>query len=118
MNTKLREAREVRFKEMAEVKDRNKAIAVRYGGEEMLLIFFMADKARAKGVVERTIKEMEGMKYPSGRKARHDVVTLSCGLVMSTRAPKDNVEAYYDLIAQADKNLYAAKSYGKNRCVG
>jgi len=72
----------------------------RYGGEEFVALLPAADGTEAATVIDR-LREAT----PSGQ-------TFSCGV-----ATWDGQESVEDLIARADKALYAAKAGGRNRTV-
>lgn len=79
-------------------------IAVRYGGEELGVIFPRIDEISSVAIVERIRKKIE----EAFSKEWH--ITLSCG-VADSRDKKDVAE----LIQAADRALYKAKQRGKNR---
>jgi diguanylate cyclase (GGDEF)-like protein len=93
-------------------------IAVRYGGEEFILLFFLADKEEARRQTNLCLEAMRKKQLPAGTFANYPYVTLSAGLVVSEEPPRQDVERCYALAALADRNLYAAKAFGKNQCVG
>jgi len=103
---------------LQEAADRYKAVAVRYGGEEMVLVFFGAKRDKVREILRRLLAELYAMNKPAGRNADLKVLSMSCGLISSRRDPGHNVEDYYALIAEADKNLYVAKRCGKNCVIG
>ncbi len=87
----------------------------RYGGEEFLLVLPETDiegacdvAEKIRGLVQRTAVEME-----DGTLAR---VTISIGLASLADVPvKEGRITPRDLIAAADRSLYAAKDGGRNR---
>lgn len=87
--------------------------AVRYGGEEFLLLLFDLDADAVLDMAESIRKEVEGMHkllkngLPTG-------VTVSAGVCAGRGAPEDTIEQY---IQTADQALYEAKAQGKNRVV-
>ena len=83
-------------------------IAVRYGGEELGVIFPRIDENSSVAIAERIRKKIE----TAFKKDLH--ITLSCGIADS-HGKKDVDE----LIQAADSALYQAKKKGKNRvCLG
>jgi diguanylate cyclase (GGDEF)-like protein len=88
----------------------------RYGGEEFLLLLPETDMAGAAAVAEKIRHLVEGTPVPveNGPPAR---VTLSIGLGALSGAPGPGQEktTARDLIAAADRSLYAAKHAGRNR---
>lgn len=79
-------------------------IAVRYGGEELGVIFPNIDENSAVAIVERIRKKIETM----FKKDWH--ITISCGIADSRG--KSDPDA---LVLAADEALYKAKQSGKNR---
>jgi diguanylate cyclase (GGDEF)-like protein len=87
----------------------------RYGGEEFLLLLPETDMAGAGAVaekirsrVQRTVVPVEGGALTS--------VTISIGLAsLEDVLPRDGKVTARDLIAAADRSLYAAKNGGRNR---
>lgn len=80
----------------------------RYGGEEFLLLLRGSNLAVARQVAERIREHVAAQ--PINMQGLEVRVTLSLGV--SVAAPG---EAADELIARADKALYAAKSAGRNR---
>jgi diguanylate cyclase (GGDEF)-like protein len=80
----------------------------RYGGEEFLLLLRGSNLAVARQVAERIREHVAAQ--PINMQGLEVQVTLSLGV--SVAAPG---EAADELIARADKALYAAKSAGRNR---
>ncbi|MEK6798261.1 MAG: GGDEF domain-containing protein [Planctomycetota bacterium] len=84
-------------------------VAVRYGGDEFLLLLPGATSAVAAGVAERLVKLFG--QYASRLRGRE-------GLSMSAGVASLSDEAFSDgnaLIEAADRAMYKAKSAGKNR---
>jgi diguanylate cyclase len=89
-------------------------IAVRYGGEEFLVLLPSTGLDRAQQVAERIRQEIaskELKQKSTGASLGH--VTISIGVAEYEIG--DTVEA---LIARADSRLYCAKREGRNRVVG
>lgn len=98
---------------------RESDIAVRYGGEEFAVLLPGADSREAAQVAERIRREIEVNEVilPGGHSVR---LTISAGF--SAAAPahaNDELKPRGDrLIAEADVQLYRAKSEGRNRVCG
>ncbi|MEQ6886246.1 7TM diverse intracellular signaling domain-containing protein [Salicola sp. Rm-C-2C1-2] len=88
-------------------------IAVRYGGEEFLLVFVDADRDGALGAVERLRARLARTRVPCNESELS--FTVSAGV--SIRKP-DSFATANEMIQQADRALYKAKAEGRNRvCV-
>jgi diguanylate cyclase (GGDEF)-like protein len=83
-------------------------IAVRYGGEEILLLLGEVQAKAAATICERLRGEIETYAWDSVAKGLQ--VTASFGI--ATLMPEDTVESF---VAHADAALYAAKNSGRNR---
>ena len=94
------------------------AIAVRYGGEEFVVLFFLERKTEVVWLLNGCMQELQDKKIVAGKKAQLPYVTLSGGIAVAECDLQGDVNAYYKLIAQADQNLYVAKNTGKNKLVG
>lgn len=81
----------------------------RYGGEEFLLCLPETGPEEARRVLERVRERIAGQPVGLGD-GRSLAVTVSFGLTLMT--PRRPIE---ELIARADKALYAAKEQGRNR---
>lgn len=90
---------------------RESDVAVRYGGEEMIVFLRQCDAARAYQVGERLRAAMEA--HPWGN---HGItgrnVTVSCGVAGHIRG-----ESPAAWMKRADQALYQAKATGRNRTV-
>jgi diguanylate cyclase (GGDEF)-like protein len=81
----------------------------RLGGEEFAVVLARADALRAHEIAERIRSEFASAAYQvNGQPAS---ATISIGLVMSNTT----VSSITDLLANADRALYRAKSNGRNR---
>ena len=87
------------------------AIAARMGGEEFLLIFPGVDAAEAARRCERLRLRVHENSWTPITGTLH--VTTSIGVTTAT----DGRASPSALLAQADRNLYAAKRAGRNRVV-
>jgi diguanylate cyclase (GGDEF)-like protein len=90
---------------------RNSDIAVRYGGEEVLLIFPNTKKDGVFYILDRIKKKFSEVDFGIGRK-----ITFSAGVA---GFPEDipELKSLDDLIEIADRRLYIAKRTGKNRII-
>jgi diguanylate cyclase (GGDEF)-like protein len=95
---------------MAELRD-DEDLAVRYGGEEFLLLLPGADLADATRVAERIRRAIEALGIPHDGAVGRQAVTVSLGV---TAAPVSILSAE-ELVAAADTALYAAKRNGRNQ---
>jgi diguanylate cyclase (GGDEF)-like protein len=82
-------------------------LAIRFGGEEMLLILAGARRLHARVLSERLRHMVADMRFPDQPDL---VVTISLGV--AERGDGESIEAW---IGRADKALYRAKRDGRNR---
>jgi len=88
---------------------RKSDLAVRYGGEEFLLILFENDKNGALRVAERVRADVESHVFTWKEQPLR--VTISSGVAVF---PDDGITMPDELIARADSALYSAKASGRN----
>jgi len=88
---------------------RKSDLAVRYGGEEFLLILFENDKNGALRVAERVRADVESHVFTWKEQPLR--VTISSGVAVF---PDDGITMPDELIARADSALYSAKTSGRN----
>jgi diguanylate cyclase (GGDEF)-like protein len=86
-------------------------LAVRYGGEEFLLLLPGMDMIDAVRLAERIRGSIESATIPNHGSSFRGVVTASFGVAASSVSDLTSLE----LIAAADRALYAAKSKGRNQ---
>jgi diguanylate cyclase (GGDEF)-like protein len=93
---------------------RKSDVAIRYGGEEFVVVLFSSTSENAKYVAERIRADVEKKEFICGdTKLR---VTISIGI---SSFPDEGVNTTDDLIRRADTALYQAKGSGRNMvCVG
>lgn len=90
---------------------RESDLAARYGGEEFVALLDCGHEG-ALLMAEKIRRRIEGLNIPHARSEANAVVTASFG-VASTETTHFQHAA--ELLAQADKALYAAKAGGRNR---
>jgi len=90
---------------------RDSDVPCRYGGEEFALLMPDTTPEDAAAVCERVRQMLEQVTWP--RHPEH-TVTISIGIAGAANATHLAPEAW---VEQADRNLYAAKSGGRNRVV-
>lgn len=84
-------------------------LAVRYGGEEFMLLLFESDKQQAHRVAERVRLDVERHDFLwQGRRLK---LTVSSGVASF---PDAGITVPDELIARADSALYTAKTSGRN----
>jgi diguanylate cyclase (GGDEF)-like protein len=88
-------------------------LAARYGGEEFAMILPHTDRDRAQRVAERVRAAVADFSFAE---PEHPLkVTVSAGV--ATFSAGDDIASAEQLVAAADRALYAAKREGKNRVV-
>jgi diguanylate cyclase (GGDEF)-like protein len=87
----------------------------RYGGEEFFVILPDCDAAGAAHVAENFRERVAGLEIPHAHSAAADYVTISIGY---TTRIVETLNTWSDLMDDADKALYLAKSGGRNRISG
>jgi diguanylate cyclase (GGDEF)-like protein len=85
-------------------------VFARYGGEEFAVICRGSDSNQARVVGERLRKSVEGYKFVF--EGHHIPITISVGVAV---LPDPEVRDANDVVALADKALYASKHAGRNR---
>ena len=86
-------------------------IVARYGGEEFALVLEGTDRAGARRLAERIREEVSSQSFDSSKGPFK--ATLSLGIAIYP----DDGRTKQELIAGADKALYAAKHGGRNRTI-
>ncbi len=89
-------------------------LAVRFGGEEILIVLYDTDRNEAENVFERIRRLIEN--YPFNYEGQEIPVTVSIGYHIFYPASKKDINIE-ELIYLADKALYEAKSSGKNKVI-
>ncbi len=88
-------------------------LAVRYGGEEFVVVMPDTDLAVAAPVADRLRQRMAETPVPVDAEVDNLTVTLSIGVAQS----RDATETSAALLKRADTALYAAKNSGRNSVV-
>jgi diguanylate cyclase (GGDEF)-like protein len=88
--------------------------AIRYGGEEFLLILTHTDRDNAMIVAERIRANISSLTFNKGEKERDFKITISAGVSTNIVDENNYSTVLNTTISQADKALYKAKSAGKN----
>jgi diguanylate cyclase (GGDEF)-like protein len=83
-------------------------VIARYGGEEFVVLLPNTDEAAAMQLAWKVCWTVEAMPKQGGKG-----ITVSIGVATTGAA----IEAPKDLMALADRGLYAAKDAGRNTCV-
>jgi diguanylate cyclase (GGDEF)-like protein len=97
-------------------KSRNSDMLARFGGEEFIYVLSGTDKAGAITVGEKLCDLIASLQIPHNCSDVADHVTISLGAATATGSHKFN--SPNELIEAADKNLYLAKSRGRNQFAG
>jgi diguanylate cyclase (GGDEF)-like protein len=87
--------------------------AVRFGGEEFLVVFPETDKEGALIAAEKIRRQIEGYPFPLQDRQPGGNLTISGGVA----ALRTDASSSTDLIRLADEALYEAKRQGRNRIV-
>ena len=91
---------------------RPRDLAVRYGGEEFVILLPRTGHSGAIQMAESLQKELLRLAIPHKESDITDCVTISMGIVVSHPDEASDVSAF---IEQADQALYDAKNSGRNR---
>ena len=87
-------------------------LCARYGGEEFVAILPQTDLAGARILGERIREAVMALDIPHGGSTVAPQVTISIGVAATDPAAPQEAEA---LLREADRQLYVAKSAGRNR---
>jgi diguanylate cyclase (GGDEF)-like protein len=88
-------------------------LAVRFGGEEFVVVLPETDAAGALRLAERVRSDVCDLAIPHRLNAPFGIATVSIGV--ATALPGQTMAAPEELVAEADRALYRAKSTGRNR---
>jgi diguanylate cyclase (GGDEF)-like protein len=87
--------------------------AVRFGGEEFLVVFQETDKEGALIAAEKIRRQIEGYPFPFQDRQPGGNLTISGGVA----AFRTDAQSSTDLIRLSDEALYDAKRQGRNRVI-
>lgn len=90
---------------------RESDVCARYGGEEFIVILPQTDISQTFQTAERVRKDIEALQIPLSNSDKSIIVTSSFGILSYDR----NIKNPSEFISLCDKNLYKAKSEGRNR---
>ena len=88
-------------------------LACRYGGEEFVVVMPDTDPGQAAAIAERLRSIIEGSPFELAHARLSLNITASMGIASNV----EGVETPEQLLKQADRALYEAKSSGRNRVV-
>ena len=86
-------------------------LAVRYGGEEFLVLMPQTDLSKAVQIAERIRRRIENLAIPHEDLSPRSALTVSLGVI----AGPMGTHSFSELVAGADAALYAAKRAGRNQ---
>ncbi|WP_342119572.1 diguanylate cyclase [Pseudoduganella sp. OTU4001] len=89
-------------------------LVTRYGGEEFAIILPETDSDGAMSVAQACQRQLENLKIENTKAAPYGVLTMSVGV--HTMVPDKHFN-WDELVAAADRALYAAKANGRNNVV-
>lgn len=98
---------------LKEVVSRPGDLVARYGGEEFALI--LSETSAAQYIAKKCLKAIESLEISHEYSAASDVITISIGY-HTLHPTKGSIPE--DIIELADKALYQAKNFGRNRVEG
>lgn len=91
---------------------RSNELAVRYGGEEFLLIYPLIDQEKSQTLAQHLMKKLHQMNIAHPNSPISSQVTMSIGIISFIPHPQQNLQQY---LQYADQALYQAKVLGRNR---
>lgn len=91
---------------------RSTDLAARYGGEEFVLLLPETDRAGAEVVASRVLEGIRALAIEHGSSPVRRWLTASVGVATAIPSPRATAS---ELVEEADRALYAAKSLGRDR---
>lgn len=88
--------------------------AIRYGGEEFLILMPEVDPSTAVEAAKRIKQSLDNMAIRHNYSTTSEIVTVSQGIYSAIPVEGDTIAEFIDL---ADKALYSAKRNGKNNFI-
>ncbi|WP_425354850.1 GGDEF domain-containing protein [Limnoraphis robusta] len=108
----LKQIADATQKAVQEILDPNSFLVARYGGEEFAVILPQLNTQQAMQIAEHIRQQVAALQIPHAQSKISSFVTLSLGV--ASRKPNDEFSAL-ELLMDADRALYKAKSKGRNR---
>jgi diguanylate cyclase (GGDEF)-like protein len=87
-------------------------IQARYGGEELVIVWFDCDEAAAQKLAAEVLESVRRTQMPPPSAGTAPGLTISAGLVVMVPDPSIRPA---DILRTADELLYEAKRAGKDR---
>jgi len=91
-----------------------KDVVARFGGDEFAVLLPGADYTAARDVAERVCAAVCAVGVHQPRKSENGLAPVTVSIGVSAAFPAHGDSSPQDLIAQADRALYAAKAAGRN----
>jgi diguanylate cyclase (GGDEF)-like protein len=92
--------------------ERSSDVAVRYGGEEFVLVLPGTSEEGALKIARRVQSRLADLAIPHAASPSGDMVTISLGIATVIPDSKGSIK---ELLSGADRALYRAKAAGRNR---
>ncbi|WP_256871093.1 diguanylate cyclase [Shewanella sp. Scap07] len=108
------EAIRILAKQMLRSFKRDTDMVSRYGGEEFLLILPLCNVLKVEAHLNQFKQQVAALSIPTAKDDKTISMTISIGAVMGNASYSKDLEDWFKI---ADRNLYHAKSNGRNRVV-
>ncbi|GLS24823.1 diguanylate cyclase [Marinibactrum halimedae] len=99
---------------ISKIFNRKTDLFARYGGEEFIVLLSDSNRYQALEVAEKLLNELETQGMPHAKSTTAAHVTVSIGIASLNQNEEVKLG---ELIERADKNLYVAKTSGRNRAI-